>query len=254
MKGMVFDISECSLYDGPGMRMAVFFKGCPLRCKWCHSPEGQSAQSEILRFPDLPDRVCGREWSADQLADHINGLTEILPEKRVTFTGGEPLMQKEFLSEVLDKLAPDTDVLVESSGYCEPNDFLDIANRVSYIYFGVKLLEEQESVCWTGKGCRKVLENLTLLDSESTTPYSLRIPFLHGITDRREYLLQLADFCGKLKRLEKIIFLPSNRDAAAKYLPCGRSFTSEYDPEYLCVLPADIEFSIPVEILRRDEV
>lgn len=52
MNGIVFSIEEFSIYDGPGIRTTVFLKGCPLRCSWCHNPEGQSEKSEIVRSPN----------------------------------------------------------------------------------------------------------------------------------------------------------------------------------------------------------
>ena len=249
MNGIVFDIQECSLHDGPGMRIAIFLKGCPLRCSWCHSPEGQSPDIQTLHFPDLPPRLCGRVWSANELACYINERSELLPQRAVTFSGGEPLMQNRFLLEVMELVAPGTHILIESSGHCDRTAFLAAVKKASYVYFGVKLLNEQESLSLTGKSCRTALENLMLLDQNCSTPYAFRIPFLHGITDRKEYLLELAGLCSQLKRLEKIYFLPSNKNAGAKYASCGRVFSSCYDVNYRCTLPDDITFPVPVETL-----
>ncbi len=252
--GVVFDISECSLHDGPGVRVTLFFKGCPLRCRWCHSPEGQRREPEILRFPGLPERECGKIWSSAALAGYINRVSALLVRRRVTFTGGDPLNQSGFLLEVLERLSPGTETLVETCGYCEPEVLLAVAEKVSSLYYGVKLLDEEESLFWTGKPCRRTLDNLLLLDESSAVQYALRIPLLHGITDRETYLKKLSLFCKKLKRLEEIIFLPSNPEAGAKYAACARTFTDAYNPEYLCRLPENISFPVPVKVLRRGEV
>ena len=66
--GIIFDINEATVHDGPGLRTAVFLKGCPLRCAWCHSPEGQSPEPEMLLLPDNTRRLCGKEYNADTLS------------------------------------------------------------------------------------------------------------------------------------------------------------------------------------------
>ena len=68
MTGRVFEIREFTLQDGPGIRTTVFFKGCPLRCAWCHNPEGQSFEVETLRRRDGTETRCGEDWTPDALA------------------------------------------------------------------------------------------------------------------------------------------------------------------------------------------
>ena len=254
MQGVVFDIAECSLHDGPGLRTAVFLKGCPLKCRWCHSPEGQNRDVETLHFPGLPDRTCGKVWNAEDLADHLNGITSILPEKNITFSGGEPLMQADFLLEVIKHLSPDTHILLDTCGCADTQQFLDVAKHVQHVYFGLKLLNESEARFWTGCGNAQVLKNLFLLDRECSTAYSFRIPFLHGITDRSGYLAELSQLCRTLNRLQEIWFLPSNCDAGAKYASCGRVFAPGYDTQYLCTLPENIKFPVPVYTPARGEI
>lgn len=70
MTGTVFSIEEFSVYDGPGIRTTVFLKGCPLRCEWCHNPEGQSVETEIVRSPNGL-RVCGDKFEAKELCETI---------------------------------------------------------------------------------------------------------------------------------------------------------------------------------------
>ena len=117
-KGLIADIQRASFHDGSGIRTTVFFKGCPLSCVWCHNPECISFEKQMLLYPDkcigcgLCDKgcfsgarlVCGREYTADDL------LAEILQDKPyygtdggVTFSGGEPMAQKNYLSKIIDK-------------------------------------------------------------------------------------------------------------------------------------------------------
>ena len=66
--GRVFEIREFTLHDGPGVRTTVFLKGCPLRCAWCHNPEGQSFEKETMRRKDGTAAPCGEDWTAEALA------------------------------------------------------------------------------------------------------------------------------------------------------------------------------------------
>ena len=115
--GIVFDIKEFAVHDGPGVRTTVFLKGCPLACMWCHNPEGQSIQPQVIRSLS-GERVAGREYSAKELASLLNEQATILRtnDGGITFSGGEPLFQAEFVAEVIDHL-DDLHVLLDTCGY-----------------------------------------------------------------------------------------------------------------------------------------
>ena len=102
MTGRIFEIREFTLHDGPGVRTTVFFKGCPLRCAWCHNPEGQAAEIETMVRKGGEKVVCGRDISATELADELATNADIMNESGggVTFSGGEPLVQAKFLLEL----------------------------------------------------------------------------------------------------------------------------------------------------------
>ena len=96
MTGVVFDIRELTVHDGPGIRTTVFLKGCLLRCARRHNPEGLSSAPQLLRGA-LGDRLVGRSYTSKELAQALNGLTPLLRDiGGVTFSGGEPLMQAAF--------------------------------------------------------------------------------------------------------------------------------------------------------------
>ena len=252
--GTVFDIAECSLHDGPGVRMTIFLKGCPLRCRWCHSPEGQKKEPETLHFPNLPERVCGKIWHASKLAEHINDLVRLIPDGGVTFSGGEPTMQPEFLSEVITRIDPGIHTIIDTCGFAPKETFLKLAQKVDCIFFGLKLLDDADSLKWTGQTSRQVISNLLALDSMTETPYRLRIPLLHTVTDTPDYFEKLTALCAKLKRIDGIDFLPSNLNAGAKYPSCGRSFSPGFDTAFDAKLPEELNLHIPCRLLRRGEV
>ena len=118
----IFEVREFCLHDGPGIRTTVFFKGCPLRCAWCHNPEGLSPEPEMLfksgkchhcgncqNGGDCPHGarvMCGRRWTVEELVQEIRVNADILRSSGggVTFSGGEPLMQAKFLCALADEL------------------------------------------------------------------------------------------------------------------------------------------------------
>ena len=120
--GVVFDIRELTIHDGPGLRTTVFLKGCPLRCAWCHNPEGRSREPQVLHGPN-GDRVAGRSYRADELANLLNRQAPLLIEGGVSFSGGEPLMQAAFLEGVLERLEG-LHVVLGTSGFAPAEDFL----------------------------------------------------------------------------------------------------------------------------------
>jgi len=252
MNGIVFDLAEASIHDGPGLRVTVFLKGCPLRCRWCHSPEGQRPEPEPLHAAG-GDRVCGKAYSAEALADYLNGLRPLLPGGGVTFSGGEPLFQAAFLKEVLDRLCG-VHTILDTCGCAPEEDFRRIAGKVSAVFFGLKLLDPEQAKRWTGQGNAIVLNNLRWLDVESATPYRLRIPLLHGVTDTPENLAALAKLARTLGRLERIDFLQSNPNAAAKYPAAGRTFEPGFDVGSPGILPADFSPGVPFKLLDEGEI
>src|SRR5512146_2767093 len=115
--GIVFDIREFTLHDGPGIRTTVFVKGCPLSCMWCHNPEGLSRRPQVIHSL-AGERVAGQEYTATELASLLNQQADVLRanEGGVTFSGGEPLLQADFVAEVID-LLPGVHILLDTSGY-----------------------------------------------------------------------------------------------------------------------------------------
>ena len=122
MTGVVFDIRELTVHDGPGLRTTVFLKGCPLRCAWCHNPEGLSPNPQILRSA-AGERVAGRNYTSVELATILNRQAPLLRENGgVTFSGGEPLMQAAFVADTIDRLE-ELHVTLDTSGYAPEQDF-----------------------------------------------------------------------------------------------------------------------------------
>ena len=242
--GIIFDVKEFAVHDGPGVRTTVFFKGCPLRCIWCHNPEGLSPRPEVMvkssqcrhcgrcrvpcaheacrpfgrclyACPDALLSVCGREYTADELTARLVRGAALLRESGggVTFSGGEPLCQAPFLLEMLDRMAAaGLAAAVEPSGYATMAVFAAVASRASRIYMDLKLADPEKHRFYTGVENSLILANAEYLRS-CGTPHVFRTPLIPGITDTGENLAAIARFVGD-SPWEK---LPYNALAGAKY-------------------------------------
>lgn len=225
--GVIFDISEAAVHDGPGLRTTVFLKGCPMRCRWCHSPEGQSPEPEILRLPDNSQRLCGKVYQAEYLAQYLRRCAALTPDGGITFSGGEVLMQADFVVELLSML-DGINLTVETSGAGDCQKLLDIAAKCQLIYFGLKIIDPADALRFTGMSSEPILENLFALDRCSQTKYILRIPLIPGAIASEKNFHDLMKLSFELKRLHSIEFLRANKLAPAKYACCQRNFPPEF--------------------------
>jgi len=221
--GRLFEIREFTLHDGPGVRTTVFLKGCPLRCAWCHNPEGQSPEKETMRRKDGGTTVCGEDWTAAALAEELLRNADIMLQSGggVTFSGGEPLAQPDFVAEVADLLkARGVPSALETSGHAPPEVYRAVVPRMAFVYQDLKHHDAAAFRRWCGGDLGLVLGNLAWLRG-SGVPFAVRVPCIPGVNDApadRAAFLRLA---GPGTAVE---FLPYNPAAPAKYPLLGRTF------------------------------
>ncbi len=228
MTGIVFDIVEFSVHDGPGIRTTVFLKGCPLRCSWCHNPEGISPEPQVLRSP-AGERVVGKWYTPSELARLLNRQAAIFRanEGGITFSGGEPLRQARFVAAVIE-LLDDVHVVLDTSGYATESDFCLVASRCDLVFYDLKLIDLQLHRMYTGCDNAPILHNLRVL-STMRIPYVVRVPLIPGVTDTPENLEAIARTVSGLPGLLRVDLLPYNRAAGGKYAAAGMQFAPQYD-------------------------
>ena len=228
ISGIVFDIKEFAVHDGPGIRTTVFLKGCPLRCSWCHNPEGMSPEPQLIRGP-AGERVAGREYTSAALADILNRQADILRanEGGVTFSGGEPLGQAQFVTQVIDRLCG-VHVLLDTSGYGSEGDFRLLVGRSDLVYYDLKLVDRQAHRRYTGVDNGPILRNLSVL-SELGVPFVIRVPLVPGVTDTDRNLAAIGMTVRGLPGLVRVDLLPYNKAAGGKYHAAGVVFKPDYD-------------------------
>jgi pyruvate formate lyase activating enzyme len=192
--GTIFDIREFAVHDGPGIRTTV---------------------GETIR--------------ADDLAELLNKQAPIFKanEGGVTFSGGEPLMQPQFVAAVIDRL-DGIHVLLDTSGYADRDDFCLVAERCDLIYFDLKLVDPSAHRQFAGQDNRPILDNLHLL-ADVGVPYVIRVPLVPGITDTDANLNAIAEVIQNLRGLLEVNLLAYNRAAGGKYRGLGMTFKPTWD-------------------------
>jgi pyruvate formate lyase activating enzyme len=250
-KGIIFDIDEFGVHDGPGIRKLVFFKGCPLHCTWCHNPEGISYEKEsfVTRTGEL--KTCGEEYEAVDLAKKLRKGADILINSGggITITGGEPLAQPDFLFDLIWHLRP-LNIAVETSGFSTSSVFEKVVSSVNLVFFDVKHTDSAIHENFTGVENSLILDNLKLL-CQSATDFIVRIPLIPGVTDTIENLESIAQLIKDAHHLKQVELLPYHQTAGAKYAMTGRKFEPGFDTTRKAKARSDIfkNYNIKVSVL-----
>ena len=256
MNGVVFDIKEFAVYDGPGIRTTVFMKGCPLRCRWCHNPEGLSPKPQLMVstaactecgkcrevctnegkciscgkcVPYCPGgfrRIAGYEMSPDELAARLH-KSAVFEDGGVTFSGGEPMLQWDFVKKTCG-LIPGIHKAIETSGFCSDEDFKDMMQTVDFIMMDIKHTDPYAHKMWTGVDNSVILHHLELLKA-GDNPFVIRLPLIPGVNDSVDNMASVAALLRGAKSLVRVELLPYHQTAGAKYSMAGMDYSPGFD-------------------------
>ena len=189
MKATIFDIERSSFANGPGIRTAVFFKGCNLKCSWCHNPESQKFEKEILFYsskctacgkcknvspfdvdffcPNDAKEICGKEYTVNMV------ISEVIKDKNfyessgggVTFSGGECMLQAEFLANVLKECKKNgIHTAVDTAGNVPWSSFEKILPYTDLFLYDIKTMNNITHKKYTGAENHLILNNLKKLE------------------------------------------------------------------------------------------
>lgn len=229
--GYIFDIKKYAVYDGPGIRTTIFFKGCPLNCWWCHNPESQVQSTEKIlkssfRTSSNKYEDIGMEMKLEKVISEIQ-KDELFYEESgggVTFSGGEPLMQIDFLKELLD-YCKDQQIhtSLDTCGHTSWEQMEKIKDKVDLFLWDIKLINEQEHQKYTGVSNKWILSNLRKLDSEHKN-ISIRIPIIPTITSTNENIEEIIQFLESLENHYDIELLPYHTIGKGKYKRLQREY------------------------------
>jgi len=219
MSGIIFDIKRFAIHDGPGIRTSIFFKGCPLSCWWCHNPESRKTGIEHLNFKFKGNNHIGWETSAEQLFLEVEKDRPFYKQSEggITFTGGEPLMQADFLIETA-KLFKNRNLhlCLDTTGFASPNIFKEVSQYIDLFLFDLKLLNDDEHKKYTGVSNKQILQNLKYL-VENNKEVHIRFPFIPNINNDQKNLDDIASYLTDLKHIKNLNLLPYHKIARGKY-------------------------------------
>ncbi len=246
MEGMVFNIQRFCTNDGPGIRTVVFLKGCPLHCIWCHNPESQGFDHELMfyrhkckgcgrcvdRAEKELDFVCyhkAKEWCGKTMS-----VEEVLAEVKrdlpyyessgggVTLSGGEPLAQFEYALKILRRAKEEgMHTAVETSGFVAKEKMAQIAEWVDLFLYDIKETNAALHERYTGVSNELILQNLDLLEQVSKNVV-LRCPIVVGCNDRSEHYRNIAELANTHSNVIRIEVEPYHQLGEEKYVALGR--------------------------------
>ena len=257
IKGRLFNIQRFSVSDGPGIRTTVFFKGCNLRCAWCHNPEGLSKETELLFYksrctgcggckaecpnalascdlcgrcaelcPNEARELCGRDYSAGEV------MKEIMKDRAfyensgggVTFSGGECMLQIDFLSEMLKECKKrGLHTAIDTAGNIPFEYFERVIPYTDLFLYDVKCCDKDKHERYTGVSNERILDNLGRLLKDGA-PVLIRIPVISGVNDSAEEMEKIKAFLNNRGTPEGVELLPYHALGESKYEALGKSY------------------------------
>lgn len=217
---VIFDIERCGLHDGPGIRTVVFFKGCPLRCRWCHNPESWEMKPQTLHYPEKciacggcadgcytgARTLCGKDMSVEEvLAPIVADKPYYGADGGVTLTGGEPQMQADFAAALTAACHEQgIGVAIETSMALYRPDLLA---QMDLIMVDVKMWDDARHREYTGVGNAAIIENIRKADTLGV-PILVRTPIIPTVNDSAEEISAIRDFVKSLQNAVGYELLP----------------------------------------------
>ncbi len=234
---IISDIKRFAVHDGDGIRTTVFFKGCPLKCVWCHNPESITFKPQIA-FYDNKCIGCGECQKENFTTEGCLGEAKVLYGKEmtveellpvlledkdfydtsgggVTLSGGECLCQADFCAELLKALKEKgINTAVDTCGFVPKESIDKVLLYIDTFLYDIKAIDEDVHIKCTEKSNKIILDNLKYIDSLGKK-IEIRIPFVPEYNSNQ--IEKIAEFLRTLKNIKAVKVLPYHNYAGSKY-------------------------------------
>jgi len=288
---LIFNIQKFSVHDGPGIRTTVFFKGCPLKCMWCHNPESQNINKEVLYdskkcvlcghcqkicptnaikiendilTTDISKcnhcgkcniycingarEVVGKDYSLDEVVNEVMRDKVFYEQSNggVTISGGEPLLQIDFIEELLKKLKEEKiHTAVDTCGAVNFEILERAAKYTDLFLYDLKLMDDEKHKEYVGVSNKIVIENLKKL-SLIHNNINIRMPIIEGVNDDNTHIEKTLELLKDLN-IKKINLLPYHNIARHKYEKLGLVYKDKK-----MAIPSDVKMNSFKELFEKN--
>ena len=225
--GKIHSLETFGTVDGPGVRFVVFFQGCPMRCQYCHNPDTWNIED-------------GEEMSAEEIITRFERNRSFYQTGGITATGGEPMLQLDFLTELFTKAKEKgIHTCLDTSGIIFPENnpetakqkqIEDLMSVTDLVMLDIKHIKDEEHQKLTGQSNRNVLAFARYLDSIGK-PVWIRHVVVPGITFDEKELTELGKFLKTLHNVEKLEVLPYHSMGKVKYDNLGMDYILKDTPQ-----------------------
>lgn len=216
MNACIESIETMGLVDGPGIRVVIFFKGCKLRCLYCHNPETWVKSEDNMSVDEVYNKIMRCE-------PYFRG------NGGVTFSGGEPLLHSDFIIELSKKLKENNiHICLDTAGVGNGN-YEELLKNIDLVLLDIKHTTKEEYKHLTGVDIKYQEEFISTLNKLNKKVW-IRQVVVPGITDSKEYILSLKDYLKKINNIERIDLLPYHTMGVDKYKKLGIKYPLEGVP------------------------
>lgn len=217
--GRIHSFESFSTVDGPGVRYVIFLQGCPLRCKYCHNR-------------DTRDVHLGEVYDTESIVEKILNYREYMGEDGgVTVSGGEPLLQIDFVIDLFKRLkAEGIHTAIDTSGFVDVDKLKDLLDYTDLVILDLKEMDNDTHKDLIGVDNAKILKFAEHI-SNSGVPMWIRHVLVPTITDKEEHLIKLKEYVSTLKNVEKVEVLGYHTLGSEKWEMIGDKFMLEGIPE-----------------------
>ncbi len=246
--GNIFNIQRCSLHDGPGVRTTVFMKGCPLRCAWCQNPEGLSASPSVMHdtrkciscqscagktptkgaevCPSGALTLCGKEYTPEELVKILLCDRDFYrKDGGVTFSGGECLIQSDFVLECAKMLKNENiNVAIDTCGAVDYENIEELLPYAQLFLYDIKTVNSEAHEKFTGMSNDKILENFSKLYASGARIW-VRVPIVGTFNATLNDAHEIKAFLDTFPNIEKVEPLKYHELGMHKYILLGKDYT-----------------------------